>query len=109
MLQQIIALAIVGYFLTRLFKQKNKKQISGGEFVFWFLFWLLLGVMVIGLKLIDRLVFNLGFSASGINVLLYLGVAALFYFFFKIRLRQEKIERDITEVVRELAIAKKEK
>ena len=109
MLQQIIALIIISFFLSRLFWQKKKKQISASEFVFWFIFWLVAAVAVILLKWIDKLVSSLGFSGSGIEILLYVAIAILFYFIFKLRLRMEKTEKNITRIVREIAIKNNKK
>ena len=106
-MQQIIALIIISFFLARLFWKKQKKQINANEFVFWLVFWVLAAGAVILLKWIDRLVAGLGFSGSGIEVLLYLGVVILFYFIFKLRLRLEKMEKDITKVVRNIALGNK--
>ena len=106
MLQQIIALIIIAFFLSRLFWQKNKKQIRANEFIFWLFFWLITAGAIIFLKWIDRLVVGLGFSGSGIEVLIYVAVAILFYFIFKLRLRLEKMEKDITKIVREIALKK---
>ncbi len=44
----------------------------------------------------------------GIEVLLYLGIAVLFYFIFRLRLKLEKIEKNITKIIREMAIKDKE-
>lgn len=104
MLQQIIALIIIAFFLARLFWQKQKKQIAVNEFLFWFVFWLLAAGAIICLKWIDRLVAGMGFTGSGIDVLIYIGVAVLFYLVFRVRLKLEKIERDITKIVREIAL-----
>lgn len=104
MLQQIIALFIIAFFLARIIWQKRKQQIAAGEFIFWFIFWILSAVAIIFLKWIDILVAGLGFSAAGIDVLLYVGFAFLFYFLFRVRLRQEKTERQITKIVRALAL-----
>jgi hypothetical protein len=100
MLQQVIALIIIIFFLSRLFWQKKKGLISANEFIFWFIFWILAAIAVILLKWIDELVVGLGFSGSGIEVLLYIGVVILFYLIFKLRLRTERIEKDITKIVR---------
>mgnify|MGYP001090966561 CR=1 FL=1 len=105
MLQQLIALVIITFFLARTFWQKQKGVIAAGEFIFWFSFWLLAALAVILLKWIDRLVAGLGFTASGIDVLLYVGFAFLFYILFRVRLRQEKLEREITKIVRTLALS----
>lgn len=107
MTQQLIALAIILFFITRLFGQRRRQQLAPGEFWFWFAFWLLAAVLIIGLKWIDRLVAGIGFSGSGIEVLLYLAVTILFYFIFRLRLRLAKTERDITEMVKQIALINK--
>ncbi len=107
MFQRIIALIIIVFFLSRLFWQKKKKQIGGNEFAFWLVFWLVVAGLIVCLKWIDKLVASLGFSASGIEILLYLGIAVLFYFVFRFRLRLEKIEKDITKIVRAVALNEK--
>lgn len=104
MLQQIIALVIIAFFLSRLFWQKQKKQIRANEFIFWLVFWLATALAIIMLKWIDEIVLSLGFSGSGIEILLYLGIAILFYFIFRLRLRMEKMEKDITKIVREISL-----
>jgi len=107
MIQQILAALIIFFFMGRLIRQKKQKKISGGEFSFWFIFWSSVLLATIFLKSIDSLVANLGFSASGIDVLIYLAVAVLFYFVFRLRIKQEKIERDITKIVREISLSDK--
>lgn len=107
MFQQIIALIIIAWFLARLYWQKQKNLISLNEFVFWLIFWLLAALLIICLKFIDKLVAYLGFSGTGIEVLLYLGMAALFYFIFRLRLKLEKIEKDITAIVKNIALKDK--
>lgn len=107
MLQQIIALIVIAFFLARLFWQKQKNYIGFNEFLFWFIFWLVSAVLIISLKFIDKLVSGLGFSGSGIEVLLYLSVAILFYFVFRLRLKLEKIEKDITKIVKNIALKDK--
>jgi len=104
MLQQIIALIIIAFFLARLFWQKQKKQINANEFIFWLIFWLLAAGAIIVLKWIDRLVANLGFSGSGIDILIYIAIVILFYFIFRLRLKLEKIEKNITKIVREITL-----
>lgn len=107
MLQQIIALIIIAFFLVRLYWQKQKNYIGLNEFMFWLIFWLLAAGLIIALKFIDKLVADLGFSGSGIEVLLYLTVAGLFYFVFRLRLKLEKIEKDITKIVQSIALKDK--
>jgi len=104
MFQQIIALIIIAFFLARLFWQKQKKQINANEFIFWLVFWLLAAIAIISLKWIDKLVANLGFSGSGIDILFYIAVIILFYLIFRLRLHLVKIEKNITKIVRNITI-----
>ncbi len=104
MLQQVIAIVVVAYFLFRLIWQKKKMKISKIEFVFWFLFWSFSLLAVIGIRYIDSFVARLGFSAAGVDVIVYFGVLILFYMVFRIRLRQERIDREITKISRTIAI-----
>ena len=48
----------------------------------------------------------IGASASGIEALIYLSILIIFHLIFRLRLRQEKIEKEITKLVREQAISK---
>lgn len=105
-MQQTLAILVITLIIARLIWQKNKAQISNQEFKFWMIFWLFAGLAVIGLKAIDQLVADFGFSSSGIQVLLELAVVLLFYFIFRLRLRLAKAERDITKIVEELALKK---
>lgn len=107
MIQQIIALIIIASILARLYWQKQKNYIGMNEFLFWLIFWLLAAVLIVSLKFLDKLVAGLGFSGSGIEVLLYLSVAVLFYFVFRLRLKLEKIEKDITKIVQNIALKDK--
>lgn len=108
MLQQTIALIIIAFFISRLYWQKQKNHIGVNEFLFWLVFWLVAAVLIISLKFIDRLVAGLGFSGTGIEVLLYLSIVALFYFLLRLRLKLEKIEKDITKIVKDIALKDKE-
>lgn len=107
--QQYIALVIIAFFIFRLFWQKKNDKVKKGEFTFWLVFWLVSAIAILFIKKIDALVAELGFSGSGIEVLLYVAVAILFYFIFRLRLRISKIEGDITKIVREIAINNQEK
>jgi len=104
MLQQGIALIFIAIFIWRLLVQKKKKQISGNEFILWLSFWLLGAVAIILIRVLDKLLVSAGFSGSGINFLLYLAVISLFYFVFKLRLKISKLEKNLTDLVREITL-----
>jgi hypothetical protein len=106
--QQLIAFVIIIIFVARLFFLKKKGQLPAGEFVFWLFFWFLAAVSVLSLKWLDRFIAGLGFSASAINILVYVAVIVLLYMNFRLRLKVEKMDKDITKIVRQLALAEKE-
>lgn len=106
-LQQLLALVVIGFFIYRLFKQRNKKQVGGNEFVLWLSFWIASALAILFLKKLDYLAASLGFSASGINILFYGAILILFYFIFKLRLRLAKLDRDLTDLTREVTLLKK--
>jgi hypothetical protein len=109
MFQQIIALIVIAFFLGRLFWQKRKNHINRAEFYFWLLFWSLAAVAIIFIKWIDEFIAGLGFSSQGIDVLFYIAVILLFYLIFRIRLRLESMEKDITRITREISIERGKK
>lgn len=104
MIQQVIAILILIFFIFKLGREWKKKSITINEFVFWLIFWVI-GVLVIAfIKPIDKLVMELGFSSSGINLVFYVAVLLLFYLIFRMRLRMVKMEKDITELSRKISL-----
>ena len=98
MIQSSLALLIIALFLVRLVWQKKRRHIASSEFVFWFCFWTISGILILFIKNIDQLVAWLGFSGSGIQILLYLAVALLFSQIFRLRLKVEAMERNLTKL-----------
>lgn len=103
MLQEALALVIIFIFLVRLGVQVYRNQIPRSQFIFWLIFWLVAGVLVVYLQELDQFVARLGFSSSGIEVLLYLTVAVMFYLILRLRLKLESLERDITTLTRHVS------
>lgn len=103
MWQQILALLIIAFFVFRLFSQRKKDNLSKNELVLWLTFWLIAAIAIIFIKPIDKLIGQLGFSASGINFLIYLATITLFYLLFRLRLKVAKLERNLARLVREIA------
>ena len=109
MFQQIFALLVLAWFLWKIIKQKQRHEISRTEYRFWIGFWVLAAFAIVFIKKIDSAASSLGFSGSGINILFYLGVMALFYFIFKLRLQIAKMDKNITNLTREIALIKADK
>ena len=107
-IQQTIALIVIAVLIWRVAARFRKKDITRREFYYWLVFWLVILVAVIFLKQIDAWVGSLGFEAKGLDVLVYGAVIFLFYLIFRIYIRIEKIEKNITKLVRKVALDEKE-
>jgi len=104
MLQELLALAIILFFLIRLGWQFYKDQIPKSQFIFWLIFWFVTGLLILYIKSIDQLAARLGFSSSGIQLLLYVAVALIFYFIFRLRLKVARLEKDLTKINQALTL-----
>jgi len=106
MLQQAIALIFIAIFIWRLRTQKRNQQIGNNEFLLWLVFWLVGALAIIFIRSLDKILVAAGFSGSGINFLLYLAVISLFYLVFKLRLKISQLEKNLTDLVREITLKK---
>lgn len=107
MFQQIIALVIILFFISKLIQQKKRQAISQNELTLWLIFWSVAALAVILIKQLDTWLIFLGFSGSGINFLIYLSVLVLFYLLLRLRLRLAKLDANLTELVRQITLNNK--
>jgi hypothetical protein len=107
MIQQMLGIMIILFFIIKLIIQKKKKEINNSEFFIWFLFWIIAFFLVIFIKKIDAFVNNLGFSATGIDVIMYLSIVVIFYLIFRLFIKIEKQEKNITKLSRSIAMKDK--
>ena len=103
---QIVALIFSLFALSRVILRTKDSKLSHKEFVFWTSIWLsLLGVVffpdystkfaeIIGLR-------------RGVDVVIYSSIGILFYMLFRLYIKFEEREQEITKVVREIALLKK--
>jgi len=100
---QYIATGIIVIILIQLLIQVLKDRTQLFKLLFWGVFW---GIALIFIWLptntIDKLgqLFGVG---RGIDVLVYLSIIFLFYYIFKQSEKINKLEKEITKLVRRLA------
>lgn len=110
MIIQIFTVAIVMWLLVRVFSKWRRSEMTIKEMILWSLLWLGVGVVVFYPKLTDKLAISLGLqSAKGIDLVVYVAVAVAFYLIFRIFVRIEHIEHNITKIISHLAINKNDK
>jgi hypothetical protein len=99
MLIQFILIAIIAIIIWRLTLQWRAKEIPTKQFNGWLLIWLLALAVVIWPDL-TVWVANLVGIGRGADLVVYLAVIFIVYFLFRLLLRIEKIEKNLTKLVR---------
>ncbi|MEK7189901.1 MAG: DUF2304 family protein [Patescibacteria group bacterium] len=102
MLIQILLSLFIVFTLIKVIGRFRAKEVSLGALVFWCMFWTIVLVVAWQPRLSTELANRLGVG-RGTDLIMYVSVAALFYFIFRLTVRIEKMEKNITKVVREMA------
>ena len=103
---QIIAVIITFFGVARSISQFKQRKLSPSFLVFWMLLWTSISVVAFIPGVSYVVSHSLGID-RGIDLLIYLSIIVLFYLVFKMTLKLEAIEHNITRLVREIAIRRK--
>lgn len=91
-------------FVFRIIKQYNNRKRIFGSVVIWILFWIIITILAI---IPDSISFKiaevLGFK-SNINAVIFVALGFLFIFMFYMNATVEKLEKQMTDMVRKLAM-----
>lgn len=108
MIIQVILIIFILYVILKVALRYKDKVISLQEFILWTIFWFMVAFVVI-LPETTSLVANLVGVGRGVDLVIYVSVLILFYLAFRILVRLDKIEKQITKVVRKISLDQKEK
>lgn len=75
--------------------------------IFWMGFWLVVGAIVLVPETTSFMARMVGVG-RGADLVVYLSIVLIFYIIFQITVKIEKIERNITKIVRQVAVSGKE-
>ena len=103
MIFQILLIAFALFALAITTKQYRKQKVS----LYWCVLWTLLWVVVIIVALLPQAtdpVAQLVGVERGADLLVYIAIVVLAYGLYRVLVRLEKVQREITEVVRKVAI-----
>ena len=105
---QIIAIIFVIFAYSRAILQFRGKKISLKEFFFWSLVWIaaIIFFLVPGFFSIFSEFFGI---KRPVDLIIYVSIIVLFYLIFRMYVKIESMEQDITKVVRNSAINSKRK
>lgn len=102
-LVQIIFLFVVLTVWWRLYVRLKSGELTVKQFVEWFLLWLVIGFVVLVPDTVSYLALVLGVG-RGSDLAVYGAIMLVLYLVFKLFARIERQERQLTRVVRELAL-----
>ena len=105
MLIKILTLIFVTLLITRVGAKLKKKELTPKESLFWGILWFAVGVVVLYPSLADRLAAAAGLqTATGIDLVVYVAVGVVFYLVFRLYIRLDRIEHNLTKLARHLAL-----
>jgi len=100
---QIIVIAFCLYAAFRVWQKIRARSLGARWGAFWLAFWLGVGVVVALPWTTSLLAARLGVT-RGVDLVIYVSVIVLFYLVFRLTLKIEKLEGNITKLVREVAM-----
>ena len=105
---QLVAIIVAAFALSRVILRLKEKKITIKEFIFWAVIWIVILVISSIPRIPDFFSSRFGIE-RGADFLIYLSIILLFYLLFRMYVKVEQMEQNITEVVRHVAIQEKKK
>lgn len=103
MFLKLFIILFVFFAVTRVFSRYKRQEISSREVIVWTVFWILVLAATLWPNTTDIVARYFGVG-RGADFLIFLSIVALFFMVFRIIVKIEKIEKNITAVVRKSAI-----
>lgn len=107
-LLQILGIIFALFALSRVILRFKDKNISLTELIFWCVIWGSVVIVALFPEIFVTLSRVLGIG-RGVDTLLYFGMILLFYLLFRLYVKVETQQKDITKLVRMVALSEAEK
>lgn len=105
---QIIVIIFVLFAYSRVILRFKDKVVTANEFIFWSVIWISI-IIVALVPSITSWFSDLFGIGRPIDFVVYLSIILLFYLVFRIYVKLESVEQDVTKVVREITIKRRKK
>ncbi|MFA7244570.1 MAG: DUF2304 domain-containing protein [Candidatus Magasanikbacteria bacterium] len=92
--------------ILTIWNKKEKNLLGQKATFFWILFWITLSIVAFWPNSTQILAEYIGIG-RGVDLVIYLSMACLFYLVFKMNLKIEGLKRDLTDVVRKESLKEK--
>lgn len=103
MIVQFLVTIFVAFAASRVYLRFRARDMSMSEFLFWLIIWSGIEAVVWIPKALDRLASYIGIE-RGIDVMVYGSVILLYYLVYRLYVKAELIEHDVTSLVRKLTL-----
>ena len=100
---QIFLLIFVIFAVTRVVLRFRENVLSAKTTIFWLLIWIL-ALLVILLPVTTTRIASFFGVGRGVDIIVYISLAALFYLVFRIYVMIEDLRREITSIIRQIAL-----
>ncbi len=105
---QYFFLILTGLLMYRTIFKFRSKEIRLVEFFWWSVFWLAIAVVVVYPKTASLLAIYVGIG-RGADLVVYASLLLIFYLLFRLFMRLEKMEQNITKIVTAIALKEEDK
>ncbi len=100
---KIILVAFVLFVLSGIIRRHVKRELNLRELIGWSLLWILVIIAVLTPQTTDLLASKVGVG-RGLDLVVVLSIITLFYILIKVLSKVEKLDKDISVIVREIAL-----
>lgn len=100
---QLFLLIFILFAITRVFLRLKEKILSTGAAFFWLIIWIGAAAIILLPTTATQIAQILGVG-RGVDVILYISLALLFYLVFRGFVMIEDLRHDLTTVVRQIAL-----
>jgi len=103
-LLQIVVVVFAIFAISRAFLRFKDGKVSGKELAFWIVLW---GAAIIVVVLPGTSFFFAGIFGiqRGADFVVYMSIVIIFYLLFKLYVKIDSVEKEITKLVREISIS----
>lgn len=108
MLIQYLLVLLVLFIVYRVVIKWRQGILSQRDLIFWAGFWLVVGLIVVIPETTSFLAQLVGIG-RGADLVVYLSIILIFYIIFQMTVKMEKIERNITKVIRAMSLPEERK
>ena len=100
---QILIIVFALFAITRTIRQFKRGALTRTWLLFWILFWFGTGLVAVLPQTTDVIARFVGVG-RGADVVIYVSLTALFYFIFRLYIKIEQVESEVTHLVRKLSL-----